>query len=89
MLRTERATADDANRRAERESIPRVERESVHQVNATTHPVHVGDLLTTSSLAGHAMKAVDPFRAFGAVIGKAIGRLESGIGLVPVLVALQ
>lgn len=59
------------------------------QVDASKHPVHVGDLLTTSSLAGHAMKAIDPLRAFGAVIGKAIGGLESGTGLLPVLVALQ
>jgi hypothetical protein len=58
-------------------------------VDATRYPVHVGDLLTTSSLPGHAMKATDPTRAFGAVIGKAMGDLEAGTGLVPVLVALQ
>jgi hypothetical protein len=46
-------------------------------------------MLTTSSTPGHAMRATDPGRAFGAVIGKALGSLPSGRGLVPVLVALQ
>ena len=35
-------------------------------------PVGVGDLLTTSPTAGHAMRAEDPVRAFGATIGKAL-----------------
>jgi hypothetical protein len=48
-----------------------------------------GDLLTTSSLAGHAMKATDERRAFGSVIGKAMSRLERGEGLVLVLVNLH
>jgi hypothetical protein len=48
-----------------------------------------GDLLTTSATAGHAMKAADRDRAHGAVIGKAMTSLESGRGLVLVLVNLQ
>jgi hypothetical protein len=59
------------------------------QVDTTNGPIDVGDLLTTSSTPGHAMKATDPMRAFGAVIGKAMGPLASGSGLVPVIVALQ
>jgi hypothetical protein len=59
------------------------------KVNAATRPVRLGDLLTTSSTAGHAMKADDPVRAFGAVIGKALAPREQGVGLVPVLVGLQ
>jgi len=51
--------------------------------------IEVGDLLTTSPTPGHAMKASDPARAFGAVIGKALRPLTSGRGLVPILVALQ
>jgi hypothetical protein len=35
------------------------------------------------------MKATDPLKAFGAVIGKALSALESGQGLIPVLVSLQ
>jgi hypothetical protein len=35
------------------------------------------------------MRATDPTRAFGAVIGKALGSIDDGRGLVPVLVALQ
>lgn len=59
------------------------------KVDAQHSPIEVGDLLTTSSTPGHAMKADDPVRAFGAVIGKALGRLSAGQGLIPILVALQ
>jgi hypothetical protein len=59
------------------------------KVDADSAPVQVGDMLTTSATPGHAMKAVDPARAFGAVIGKALANLESGRGLVPVLVTLH
>jgi hypothetical protein len=58
-------------------------------VDATFAPVAVGDLLTTSATPGHAMKASDSMRAFGAVIGKALRPLSEGQGLIPVLVALQ
>jgi len=58
-------------------------------VDATDVPVAVGDLLTTSSIPGHAMKATDPLRSFGTVIGKALQPLSAGRGLMPVLVRLQ
>ena len=51
--------------------------------------IAAGDLLTTSSTRGHAMKASDRQRAFGAVIGKALGPLDVERGLIPVLVALR
>ena len=51
--------------------------------------IEVGDLLTTSPTAGHAMKANDPLKAFGAVIGKALRPLEQGQGMIPILIALQ
>jgi hypothetical protein len=59
------------------------------KVDAQYGPVEVGDLLTTSPTSGHAMKASDSLRAFGAVIGKALRPLSSGQGLVPILIALQ
>jgi hypothetical protein len=59
------------------------------KVDAAYGPIEVGDLLTTSPTRGHAMKASDPAQAFGAVIGKALRPLESGCGLIPILVALQ
>ena len=59
------------------------------RVDAAYGAIEVGDLLTTSPTTGHAMRAEDAARAFGAVIGKALGRHESGLGLVPVLVAMQ
>ena len=59
------------------------------KVDAAHAPIEVGDMLTTSATPGHAMKAADPLRAFGAVIGKALRRLEEGQGLIPILVALQ
>jgi hypothetical protein len=58
-------------------------------VDASYESVEVGDLLTTSNTPGHAMKASDSSRAFGAVIGKALRPLREGKALVPILVALQ
>jgi len=59
------------------------------KVDAQYAPIEIGDLLTTSSTPGHAMKTDDPFKAFGAVIGKALRPLEAGQGLIPIMVALQ
>jgi hypothetical protein len=59
------------------------------KIDAQYSPVGVGDLLTTSPTPGHAMKADDPLKAFGAVIGKALRPLRSGQELVPILIALQ
>jgi len=59
------------------------------KVDAQYAPIEVGDLLTTSLTPGHAMKATDPLKAFGAVIGKALRPLEKGQELIPILIALQ
>jgi hypothetical protein len=59
------------------------------KVDARYAPIAVGDLLTTSATPGHAMKAVDQNRAFGAVIGKALRAQAADTGLIPVLIALQ
>jgi hypothetical protein len=58
-------------------------------VDASFGKVQVGDLLTTSATPGYAMRAEDPARLTGAVIGKALGDLDAGYGLVPILVNLQ
>jgi hypothetical protein len=58
-------------------------------------PIHQGDLLTTSTLPGYAMKASPvmisgvPIYPTGAIIGKALGTLESDTGLIQVLVTLR
>lgn len=57
--------------------------------DASNGAIEPGDLLTSSDVAGHAMKAVDASRANGATIGKAMTALPSGRGLVLVLVNLQ
>lgn len=59
------------------------------KVDAQYGVIEPGDLLTTSPTLGHAMKASNTRRAFGAVIGKALGRWHEGQGLVPMLVVLQ
>ena len=59
------------------------------KVDAQYGAVEVGDLLTTSPTAGHAMKASDSAKAPGAVIGKALRPLIDGQGLIPILIALQ
>jgi hypothetical protein len=57
--------------------------------DADIHPIGVGDLLTSSTTAGHAMAASEPTRAFGTIIGKALEPLANGRKLIPILVALQ
>jgi len=52
-------------------------------------PVQPGDLLTTSDTPGHAMRVGAHAPAAGAILGKAMTTLESGRGLVLVLVSLQ
>ena len=59
------------------------------KVDASHAAIAIGDLLTTSPTPGHAMRADDPSRAFGSVIGKALRPLRDGLGLIPVLIALQ
>jgi hypothetical protein len=59
------------------------------KVDADYGPIGVGDLLTTAPTPGHAMKAADPYQAFGAIIGKALRPQPEGKGLIPILVALQ
>ena len=59
------------------------------KVDADPHGIEVGDLLTTSPRPGHAMKAADPDRAFGAVLGKALRALDEGQETIPILVALR
>jgi hypothetical protein len=59
------------------------------RVDASYGPVRIGDLLTSSPTPGHAMRADDPARAFGAVIGKALTPLNEGRGLVHMLISLQ
>jgi hypothetical protein len=59
------------------------------RASAVNGPIRPGDLLTTSTIPGHAMRVSDPSRGQGAVLGKAMGSLERGEGLVLVLVGLQ
>jgi hypothetical protein len=59
------------------------------KVDADIAPIAVGDLLTTSPTKGHAQKVVEPAKAIGAIVGKALASLEKGKGKIPVLVMLQ
>jgi hypothetical protein len=59
------------------------------QADAGHAPIQPGDLLTTSSIPGHAMKATDAANASGAILGKAMTSLPAGRGMVLVLVTLQ
>jgi len=59
------------------------------RADASGGSIEPGDMLTTSETPGHAMKVTDYSRAQGAVLGKAMTSLESGKGLVLVLVTLQ
>ncbi len=58
------------------------------KVSAENGPIQRGDLLVTSSTPGHAMRAGDN-PPVGAVLGKAMGSLDAGTGLIQVLVTLH
>jgi hypothetical protein len=57
--------------------------------DATEAAICPGDLLTTSSTPGHAMKVMEHTSAQGAILGKAMSGLSGGQGMVLVLVTLQ
>jgi len=58
--------------------------------DATEHAIEPGDLLTTSNKPGYAMAAHDPHQSHGAILGKAMTRLEKGeTGFVLMLVNLH
>jgi hypothetical protein len=59
------------------------------KAEALSSPIQIGDLLTTSHVAGHAMKASDEHHSHGAILGKAMSSLEAGTGVVLVLVNLH
>lgn len=59
------------------------------KVTAENGPIQVGDLLVSSSQVGYAMKGTDRAKMLGAVIGKALGSLDSGTEVIQVLVTLQ
>jgi hypothetical protein len=58
------------------------------KVDANAGSIEIGDLLTTSDTPGHAMKATDISKALGTVIGKALGPMKEGKGMIPILIAL-
>lgn len=57
------------------------------KVSAENGAIAVGDLLVTASTPGHAMREANP--RVGSVLGKALGRLDSGTGVIEVLITLQ
>jgi hypothetical protein len=59
------------------------------KVSTENGPINVGDLLVTSSTPGYAMKGTDRSRMLGAVVGKAMAKLDTGTGVIEVLVTLQ
>jgi hypothetical protein len=59
------------------------------QADASFGAIKPGDMLTTSSTPGHAMKVSNHAKAQGAILGKAMTGLKNGRGSVLVLVTLQ
>lgn len=59
------------------------------KVTAENGPIRPGDLLVTSSTLGYAMKGTNRSKMLGAVIGKALGSLDTGKGVIEVVVMLQ
>jgi hypothetical protein len=59
------------------------------KVSAENGPINPGDFLVSASRMGYAMKGTDRDRMFGATIGKALGSLESGTGVIEAAITLQ
>jgi hypothetical protein len=59
------------------------------KVDASFASIKAGDLLTSSPNPGCAMKVLEPVRAIGAIIGKALRSLSEGQALIPIFVTLQ
>jgi hypothetical protein len=59
------------------------------KADASFGAIRAGDLLTTSSHSGYAMRVTDKAAATGAIIGKALSSLDKGIGTVTVMVTLK
>jgi hypothetical protein len=59
------------------------------KVSAENGAIRPGDLLVSSSEPGYAMKGTDRSQMLGAVIGKAMDKLDTGTGVIEVLVTLQ
>ncbi|MFN8497881.1 MAG: hypothetical protein U0641_08500 [Anaerolineae bacterium] len=59
------------------------------KVSAENGAIHVGDLLTTSTTPGHAMRCDDKVKCIGAIVGKAMEPLAAGTGVIKVLVTLR
>jgi len=59
------------------------------KVSAENGPIKRGDLLVSSSTPGYAMKGTDHSKMLGAVLGKALGNLDSGTGTIEVVITLQ
>src|SRR6266478_386321 len=55
------------------------------KVTTENGPIKSGDILVTSSIPGHAMKGTDRSLFAGAIVGKALGSLSSGTGVIEVL----
>jgi len=59
------------------------------KVSTENGAIEAGDLLVSSATEGYAMKGTDSSKLTGAIIGKAMGTLDSGKGVIEVLVSLQ
>lgn len=58
------------------------------RVSTENGPIRRGDLLVSASTPGYAMKGTDRNRMMGAVIGKALAPLETGSGVIEVLISM-
>ncbi len=59
------------------------------KASAENGPIRRGDLLVTSTTAGHVMRGSDRARMLGAIVGKALQPLDSGTGVIECMVTLQ
>ena len=59
------------------------------KVSAENGAIQAGDLLVSSATPGHAMRCEERGKCIGAIIGKALARLDKSLGVIQVLITLQ
>jgi hypothetical protein len=59
------------------------------KASAENGPIQRGDLLVSAATPGYVMKATDRQRLVGAVVGKAMQPLDSGLGVIEIALTLQ
>jgi len=59
------------------------------KISAENGAIAAGDLLTSSSIPGHAMRCDDKLKCYGAIVGKALEPFNGETGIIKMIITLQ